>query len=210
MRQRMQMVFQDPYGSLDPRMTVRDLISEPMIVHGTPSAEIPGRLDRIMQQVGLNPRMADRYPHEFSGGQRQRIGVARALVLDPSLLDSGRASLSARRVDPGADPQHVARHPADSTNVAYLFHRARPGRCPPHQPSRGRALSRSHRRDRAARRYLRTTTPPLHGLAVCRPYRCPIPRWSVVATASSCMARSAPARPCRRAAAFIRAVSAPA
>jgi ABC-type glutathione transport system ATPase component len=72
-----------PYGSLDPRMTVRQLLEEPMIVHGIPRAEIPARLADTMRNVGLSPAVIERYPHEFSGGQRQRIGIARALVLDP-------------------------------------------------------------------------------------------------------------------------------
>src|ERR1044072_8931004 len=83
-RQRMQMVYQDPYSSLNPRMRVRNIIGEPLEVHGEAGdrAAYRERIDQLMRLVGLLPNMADRYPHEFSGGQRQRIGIARALALN--------------------------------------------------------------------------------------------------------------------------------
>ena len=88
LRRRMQMVYQDPFGSLNPRMKVRDVIGEPLVVHGLAKdkAAYRNRVRELMALVGLLPHMAEHYPHEFSGGQRQRIGIARALALSPSLL----------------------------------------------------------------------------------------------------------------------------
>jgi oligopeptide/dipeptide ABC transporter ATP-binding protein len=85
LRSRVQIVFQDPYSSLDPRMTARAIVSEPLRVAGR-RREIATRLPEVFELVGLGPEHRDRYPHELSGGQRQRIGIARALVLDPELL----------------------------------------------------------------------------------------------------------------------------
>ena len=86
-RRRMQMVYQDPYGSLNPRMTVAEIVGEPLVVHdiGT-KAERAEAVAELVSLVGLKPDMAARYPHEFSGGQRQRIGIARALALRPALI----------------------------------------------------------------------------------------------------------------------------
>ncbi len=87
-RQHMQMVFQDPYASLNPRMTVFDTLAEPLRVHGIASArsELEDRVRTLMQQVGLSAAYMRRYPHEFSGGQRQRIGIARSVALKPKLV----------------------------------------------------------------------------------------------------------------------------
>jgi microcin C transport system ATP-binding protein len=87
LRSEMQIVFQDPYGSLSPRMTVEQIIAEGLTVHGTAAGK-PSRqmVAEIMGEVGLDPALMDRYPHEFSGGQRQRVAIARAMILRPKLV----------------------------------------------------------------------------------------------------------------------------
>lgn len=88
MRKEMQVIFQDPYSSLNPRMTTGGIVGEPLVVHGLIEGkkEYRDRVEELLTNVGLNPYMAERYPHEFSGGQRQRIGVARALSVNPKFI----------------------------------------------------------------------------------------------------------------------------
>ena len=86
-RRDMAMIFQDPYASLDPRQTVGDIIGEPLDIHGLAKGrERQNRIYELLQEVGMNRKFADRYPHEFSGGQRQRIGIARALAVGPTFI----------------------------------------------------------------------------------------------------------------------------
>ena len=105
-RRDLQMIFQDPYASLNPRMTVLATLAEPLLVHGIcPGRRCAAASTPSWRRSASRPGFARKYPHEFSGGQRQRIAIARALALAPEGYRGRRAGVGARRVDPGADPQ---------------------------------------------------------------------------------------------------------
>ena len=122
MRREMQIIFQDPYGSLNPRMTCRDIIGEPLVVHKLVRGrgEFRDRVAELLQVVGLNPYMADRYPHEFSGGQRQRIGIARALAVNPSFIVCDEP-VSALDVSIQAQVINLLEELQDQFGLTYLF-----------------------------------------------------------------------------------------
>jgi oligopeptide transport system ATP-binding protein len=121
MRRKMQMIFQDPYASLNPRMTVAQLVGEPLMVHNVATgAEITQRVEHLLELVNLNPAFATRYPHEFSGGQRQRIGVARALALQPSFIICDEP-ISALDVSIQAQVVNLLEELQEQFNLTYLF-----------------------------------------------------------------------------------------
>ncbi len=121
MRREMQMIFQDPYASLNPRMTIGEIVGEPLLVHGIAKGkELKDRVAELLQLVKLNPAFASRYPHEFSGGQRQRIGIARALALHPKFIVCDEP-ISALDVSIQAQVINLLEELQEKFHLTYLF-----------------------------------------------------------------------------------------
>lgn len=121
LRKKMQIIFQDPYSSLNPRFTVQKIVGEAMLVHNLATRrELKSRVEALLERVGLSPKYVNRYPHEFSGGQRQRIGIARAIALNPTFIVCDEA-VSALDVSIQAQILNLLKQLQEEMGLSYLF-----------------------------------------------------------------------------------------
>ncbi len=167
LRRRMQIVFQDPYAALNPRMTVREIVGEPFAIHEPKMPDRDAKVDELLREVGLDGSALNRYPHEFSGGQRQRINIARALALRPEflVLDEPVSALDVERRRAGhQSAQRVAACPRHDLSLHLALHAAGALSGGP----RGRARTRPAGGDRRLRAGLRASARGVHAAT----YRC--------------------------------------
>ncbi len=168
LRARMQIIFQDPYSSLNPRRTVREILALPLALHaGLKGPEVEARILAMLDRVGLARAHLDRYPHQFSGGQRQRIGIARALILRPDFVVCDEP-VSALDVSVQAQVLSLLRALRAEMGLTHAFHQPRPRRSGASRaPHRG-DVSRAHRRGGPARRDHLAFRPSVHARSACR------------------------------------------
>ena len=193
----MQMVFQDPYSSLNPRKTVGSIIADPYVIHGLykERGRAQARVQDLMDRVGLNPEHYNRYPHEFSGGQRQRIGVARRSPWSPKLLIADEP-VSALDVSIQAQVLNLLRELQRDHGPDADLHRSRPlGRAPHVRPRSGHVPGQDRRAGARRRRSTHSRATPTPARC-CRQCRCPIP--PAASASASCSPATFPARPTRR------------